>query len=70
MSAQIYKRDEYQKNKSVQKITIFCTLSFYVEISEYFIYSSVQKPNKKSMFIKDLEIKLWYTGYVYRRFVF
>ena len=56
--------------ESVQKITIFCTLSFYVEISEYYIDFCVQKPNKKSMFTKDLEIKLWYTGYVYRRFVF
>lgn len=56
--------------ESVQKITIFCTLSFYVEISEYYIYLCVQKPNKKSMFTKDLGIKLWYTGYVYRRFVF
>lgn len=55
---------------SVQKITIFCTLSFYVEINEYYVYFSVQKPNKKSMFTKGLEIKLWYTRYVYRRFVF
>ncbi len=55
---------------SVQKITIFCTLSFYVEISEYHIYFCVHKPNKKSMFTKDLVIKLWYTEGVYRRFVF
>ncbi|KIT74888.1 hypothetical protein QT19_14555 (plasmid) [Staphylococcus aureus] len=55
---------------SVQKITIFCTLFFYIEISEDYIYFYVQKPNKKSMFIKVPVFKLWYTNDGYRRFVF
>lgn len=55
---------------SVQKITIFCTLLFYVYISKYYIELCVQKPNKKSMFTKDLVIKLWYSKGVYRRSVF
>ncbi|ODG65578.1 hypothetical protein A9L44_11160 [Staphylococcus aureus] len=55
---------------SVQKITLFCTLFFYIEISEDYIYFYVQKPNKKSMFIKVPVFKLWYTNDGYRRFVF
>ncbi len=33
---------------------------FYIEISEDYIYFYVQKPNKKSMFIKVPVFEFWY----------